>query len=127
MEKHVNIIGIIEIIFGALAALAGVVVMALAGIGGALLSTASEAPAGTGGLIAGIGLGLGILIIGIGVLEIVAGIALRSYKPWARIVVIILAALGLLSFPIGTAFGVYVLWALLNKDTVALFEPEAAA
>jgi hypothetical protein len=42
-------------------------------------------------------------------------------KPWARILVLILACLDLLIIPIGTLIGIYELWVLLNEETVKIF------
>ena len=41
---------------------------------------------------------------------------------WARWSAIVLAALTLLSFPIGTVIGALVIWYLLRRDVVRLFE-----
>jgi hypothetical protein len=54
-------------------------------------------------------------------LGLVGGIALFSYQPWARYLVIVVAALGCLNIPIGTLKGVYTLWVLLQDETVKLF------
>jgi hypothetical protein len=51
----------------------------------------------------------------------IAGLGLLKFKEWARILGIIAGAMNLLSFPIGTALGVYALWVLLHKDTQPLF------
>ena len=53
---------------------------------------------------------------------LIAGIGLLSFKPWARILTIVLSVLELLHFPFGTALGVYGLWALLSPEGTALFE-----
>jgi hypothetical protein len=53
--------------------------------------------------------------------QIIGGIGLLKMQPWARILVIVLSGLGLLSIPIGTAMGIYGLWVLLNEETVRLF------
>lgn len=55
-------------------------------------------------------------------LAIIGGIALLAYKPWARILVIVLSAIDCLSIPIGTARGVYSIWALLQDETLELFQ-----
>jgi len=52
---------------------------------------------------------------------ILAGWGLLNYKPWARILAIVLSALNLLSVPIGTVIGAYGLWVLLNTETERLF------
>ena len=63
------------------------------------------------------------LLIGfLSTLGLVGGIGLLSYLPWARYMVIVVAALGCLNIPIGTLKGVYTLWVLLQDETVKLFE-----
>ena len=63
------------------------------------------------------------LLIGfLSTLGLVGGIGLLSYQPWARFIVMIVAAVGCLNIPIGTLKGVYSLWVLLQDETVKLFE-----
>ena len=52
---------------------------------------------------------------------IIAGLGLLKFRPWARILAIIVGALHLLSFPLGTALGVYTLVVLLNNEAPAVF------
>lgn len=66
-----------------------------------------------------------VLVLLGGVLGIVGGIGLFSYQQWARILIIVLSALNCLSVPIGTAKGVYSIWALLQDDTIKLFNEKA--
>ena len=64
-------------------------------------------------------------IIGvISLLSIIGGIGLFSYQEWARILIIVMSAINCLNVPIGTAKGVYSLWALLQDDTIRLFRGE---
>jgi len=56
-----------------------------------------------------------------------AGIGLLKMQPWARIVGIIVGVLHILSFPLGTALGVYTLWVLLNAETEAMFRGQTVA
>jgi len=51
----------------------------------------------------------------------IAGLALFKYKEWARIVILIISALNLVNFPIGTALGAYSIWVLVQKETSDLF------
>jgi O-antigen/teichoic acid export membrane protein len=53
---------------------------------------------------------------------IIAGIGLFKRKNWARILTLILSVLNLLSFPIGTALGIYSIWALVQPEIVADFK-----
>ncbi len=123
MEQHVKIIGIIYIVFGALIVFGGLLLMLGLMVGGAALeATNTDGAEGVGAILAGVGFIVGLFVIAFGALEIVVAISLRNFKPWARIAQIIISAIGLLNIPIGTAVGVYALWALLNKDTIPLFE-----
>ena len=55
---------------------------------------------------------------------IIAGIGLFKRKEWARILTLILSVLHLLSFPLGTAVGVYSIWALVQPENVEAFKKE---
>lgn len=46
---------------------------------------------------------------------------LLHFRPWARILAIILAVLHIFSFPFGTALAIYTLWVLLSSETQPLF------
>jgi hypothetical protein len=45
-------------------------------------------------------------------LSVLAGIGLLTRRPWARKLALVLGVLALFRFPLGTALGVYTLWAL---------------
>lgn len=63
------------------------------------------------------------IIIGFSALfGLIGGIGLLSQQGWARYIIIIVAALGMLNIPIGTLVGVYSLWVLLQEETIKLFE-----
>ncbi len=64
------------------------------------------------------------LITVVSLLSIVGGIGLFSYKEWARILIIVMSAINCLNVPIGTAKGVYSIWALLQDETIRLFKGE---
>jgi hypothetical protein len=46
---------------------------------------------------------------------LVAGFGLLARKSWARILAIVVAILGLVSFPLGTLIGIYAIWVLLQE------------
>lgn len=60
---------------------------------------------------------------------LVGGIGLLRLQPWARILIIMLSGLELLSFPIGTVLGGFGLWVLLDRQVKDQFvsSREAAA
>jgi len=53
--------------------------------------------------------------------SLITGYGLLNYKPWARVVGIVLSAISLINIPIGTVVGAYGLWVLLNQETERLF------
>lgn len=53
--------------------------------------------------------------------EIIGGIGLLRRKEWGRILVLIVSFFNLISFPLGTALGVYSFIILLKEETVRLF------
>ena len=50
-----------------------------------------------------------------------AGWGLQRQREWARTLGMVVAAVGLLHIPLGTAAGVYVLWVLTDEATEVLF------
>ena len=58
---------------------------------------------------------LGVAVTSLAVAGIVAGIGLLSYRPWARILAIVLACINLIHLPFGTALGIYTLWVMCSS------------
>jgi len=124
MASKINTVGILWIILGVLSILGAAFVglsggAFLAGMKGAAGSTPSDAApaavmAGFMGIIAA-----ACLIFGI--VEIVAGMALRKHRSWARIVIIILSILNLFAFPLGTIVAIYSLVVLLSAEAKPAF------
>jgi len=116
MKKHVTVIAALRIGFGVLGLLIAAFLFA-AIVGGGLISGDRDAIAITGlvgTVLAGF---LGILSLP----YLIAGAGLLRFKPWARMLNLILAALDLLNAPIGTLLGAYTFWVLLQDDTDKLF------
>lgn len=59
---------------------------------------------------------IGIVVLGKGLLALAAGLGLLQRSHWARLIALVSAFLALLSIPIGTAIGIYTIWALLSKN-----------
>lgn len=57
---------------------------------------------------------------------LVLGFGLYNFRPWARILGLVLAALNLLNVPLGTALSLYAFWVLLKPETEPLFKNPAA-
>jgi hypothetical protein len=120
MESHVKIIGILYIVLSILGMIGALFIfMTLKLIGG--ISDDPNASLVLS-LVATI---VAIILVVCSVPGIIAGWGLLKYKEWARILLIILSALNILNFPFGTALGIYAIWALVQKETIALFKPQA--
>jgi hypothetical protein len=120
MDQHINIIAALNIIFGTIKLLIGLVLLGILMTGG-LISRDANAFAIT--TLVGMVIALFFAIKSLP--EILGGLGLLKRKPWARILVIILGCLDLIEFPIGTAIGIYTLWVMLNEETIAIFNGES--
>jgi hypothetical protein len=115
MNNHVTIVAALKIGLGALRLLIAIVV-SVAVVGGGLISGDPEARAIT----SVVGTAIALALAPGAVARIVGGIGLLLRKPWARILVLVLAALDLLSIPIGTLVGIYTIWVLVQDETQEL-------
>ena len=120
MKQHVTVVAALHIGFGLLKVLIAALVFLLV-VGGGIISGDAEAMAIT----AVVGLALSSFLVLTALPGIVGGLGLLKYKNWARVLVIFLAVLDLIDFPIGTMISLYTMWVLLNNDTSELFESGA--
>ncbi len=118
MEKHVQLLGVLYIVFSALGLLAAIIVF-VAVVGGGLLSGDSEAISIT--MIVGTAVGGFVALLSVP--GVIGGIGLLKRKYWAKVLVLILGILNLPGIPIGTALGVYTIWVLMNEETNPVFQP----
>ena len=128
MDTHVKVLGVLYIAFSALSLLAALfLLLAVGGAAGIVGVTAEPGDAAIAIPILGLaGTTLAFVLIVLALPGLVTGWGLISYKPWARILGLVLSVLNLLNIPIGTVLGIYGLWVLLNKDTERLFSRTAA-
>ena len=111
MEKHVQIVGILNIACGALGVLIGILLfVVLVGVG--IMSGDYEAMS----IMSIIGTALAGFFLILSIPSIIGGIFLLKRANWARVLILIISVLNLFNIPFGTALGAYSLWALLNAD-----------
>lgn len=116
MQKHIELLAILRIVYSALGFLMGIVIFVLLpGIG-----WASGDPTALK-VLEIVGSVLGGFLIVFSIPGIIAGIGLLKLRPWARILAIIFACFDIFAIPIGTALGVYSFWVLMNDKTIKLF------
>ena len=127
MSTHVKVLGALFIALSALGLLSALVVMFSFGISAGLVGIAAD-PVDADiaqPILALIGVGVTIFLLVMSVPGIIVGWGLLKFRPWARILGIVLCALQLINIPIGTAVGIYGLWVLFNSETERLFNPAA--
>lgn len=117
MEKHVSVIAALQIGLSIFGIIIGIIVLVVLSLIGGLVGDkdANFILSLVGNIVAGI-------LFLLSVPGIIAGIGLLQHKEWARILTIILSVLSLMNFPLGTAIGVYSIWALSQEETVAIFK-----
>jgi hypothetical protein len=116
-EQHVSILGWLFIVGNAFFLLiGGFVFMLLTGLGQSVSDPEARA------ILPLVGSTIGLLLALLSVPGLAAGYGLLTRKPWARVLAIVVAVLGLLNFPVGTAIGIYALWVLLQTSTANYFE-----
>jgi len=121
MRTHVDLVGILFIIWGLLTALVGVSTLAL-GIGGAsIIRSAGDTGHVAASVVVALLLTLAVIAIGWGAAHVAIGVPLRRRRPWARLLALTFGTIDLLLLPYGTALGCYALWVLLNEDGKRLF------
>ncbi len=127
METHVRILAVLLILMGLFSALAGLFALVVfGGIGGLADAVAGETGSALAGPVLGaVGAGLFMFLLAVALPGIVAGAGLLRFRPWARTFTIVLSALNLFNFPVGTALGLYGMWVLLAIETEPLFRRRA--
>ena len=122
METHAKVLGILNIVSGALGlCTALLLVIVLGGVAGAMGVDADPDAAVALPIIGLTGFAVVLLVVVVSLPALIVGYGLYRLQPWARIAGIVLSVLSLLVFPLGTVLGIYGLWVLFSKDGERLF------
>ena len=116
METNVKVLGWLYIVLGILGVIIGAIVLFVL-LGAGIVAQDGEAMA----ILFIVGVGVAGLMAVLSLPGIVTGVGLLKYRSWARVLAIILGAINLSAFPVGTVLGVYSLIVMLNDGTSALF------
>jgi Na+-transporting NADH:ubiquinone oxidoreductase subunit NqrB len=120
MRPHLHLLGILQLVWGAIGLLLGVSMLLLAAGAIAIgVTTADERIAA--GVTAGAFVVFAIALRAGGAANVWAGHALRRHQPIGRIAVLALGVLNLFVLPFGTALGIYAFWVLLHNEIRAVF------
>lgn len=122
MATHVKVIAAFYFVCGAMLVIGAFFSQMLLGLVAGIVSQSDEEGAQTGAAIVGAaGITLTVMLLALAVPFVAAGWGLLKFRPWARILGIILAAVCLTQIPFGTMLGIYALVILFKKETEALF------
>ena len=130
VDVHVKVLGALYIVYGIFGlALALIMLFIFGGVTGLVGLAAADDPEVLLAvpIIGAIGSFIVGLMLLLSVPRILAGVGLLKFRPWARVLAIVLSILGLVNFPFGTALGVYGLWVLLSGGTTPLFRAATSA
>jgi hypothetical protein len=120
MANHVKVLAYLHIAFGAILIFFGLLALLLFGGLAGIAGRSDDifvVP-----VLRGLGGAVFVVMLLLGLPEIIAAWGLLNFRPWARVLTIILSAIHLMNVPLGTALGVYGLWVLLSRDGQQLFE-----
>jgi len=126
METHVKVLGLLQIILGALGILVALFVMLMfGGVAGFVAAAGEEGSEIAVPIISLVGAFAVTFILILSIPGIFVGFGLLKFRPWARVFGIIMSILLIIHFPLGTIVGVYGLWVLLTGETEKLFAAKA--
>jgi hypothetical protein len=112
---HIRMLGILWLALSGMLLVGGAVMLAIFRTGGLW---EGGFPPGSPPFVHDILSFIGILLLGGGLLGVIAGWGLLDRQAWARMLTIVLACFALLLFmPFGTLLGIYTLWVLLPAQS----------
>lgn len=132
----VTIIAVLYFIGAAVCLLGGVLLFVGGGFLATMMNQGGDGAAGAG-ILAGLGAVAGVIVLVVGVVSALVGWGLLKLKSWARIIVIIFSALGILGalamllhfsplilvgFVIRLAINGLILWYMLKPEVAAAFQ-----
>ena len=128
MNRHLDVLVLLYVVWGALFLLAGLIGLALT-VGAAALAGRAAGDVGVelaAGLTAATFGMVAVTALAWGGIHALAGVAVRRQRPWGRAVAVVFGVLDLALLPLGTALGLYALWVLLHDEVRSRFRPVGA-
>ena len=125
MRDHIKILGILNIVLGSIGALLGLVILAVggaAGVAGVVAQSGQDVDVRVLPIIAAVVFAVAIFFFVLSLPSIIGGWGLMKFKPWSRILMIIVSIFNLFHVPLGTALGVYGIWVLFSDEGRRILE-----
>jgi hypothetical protein len=131
MEKHISLVGILNIVYRALILLGAGVLFVLAASFGYLIDALvrwgsiepDEVPSEIFNITPVILCVIATIMVVVSVVAIIGAVGVMRKREWARVLLLVISFLGLVRVPLGTILGAYSIWVLLNDETIKLFNP----
>jgi len=117
MKQHVTLVAALQIGFSTMGILGAMVVFFVFSFAGSFVSDVDVASE----VMNFLGAFLPSMLLLLSLAGLIGGIGLLRFQRWARVLVMVMAAIGCFAFPIGTIIGVYSLWVLMQDETAKLF------
>jgi hypothetical protein len=125
VQRNLQVLSILWLLCGSIEILGGVVLFVVANVLFNIVRTGnfSGPPPFVHTILTIVGTVIGIK----GILSLAAGWGLLQREHWARPLTIVMAFLGILHFPLGTALGIYTIWVLLPNESGEEYDRMALA
>jgi hypothetical protein len=120
LRAHLHLLGILQLVWGAIGLLLGVSMLLLA-MGAIAIGVGSDSDRMAAGITAVAFATFAVALLLGGGANAWAGRELRRNHPRGRLAVLWLGALNLFILPFGTALGIYAFWVLLHNRTRGVF------
>ncbi|MCK5573552.1 MAG: hypothetical protein KAJ12_12365 [Bacteroidetes bacterium] len=135
MEKHITVVGVLNIVYSSLNLLGAAVLVGVAAGSKYIVEVLYQrhvihpydVPYELWDIIPAVLILVAFLLAIFSLPGIIGGIGVLKRKEWGRIVVLVISFFNLLSIPLGTILGAYSIWAMMTSETVRLFSPEKAS
>jgi hypothetical protein len=131
MQKHVTLVGVLNIVYRSMIILEAGVLVALGFWFEPLMWTLMrshtirphEVPFEVLDFVPLILFIIAAVIVFFSILGIIGAIGVLKRKEWGRILLLVISFFHLARVPLGTILGVYSIWVLLSDETIRLFNP----
>lgn len=119
MEKHINVVAALQIGLSIFTLLLVILAYTVFNVIGSFI----DEPNGKM-ILSIIAKAIAAFLIFVSIPGLIAGLGLYRRKEWARILTLVISVIVLFNFPLGTAIGIYSIWALVQPETVAAFNKQ---
>jgi len=121
VNAHLNLLAILQMVWGSIGLLLGVSTLMLAA-GAVMIGLTSEGREILAGVTAAAFAVCAATLLAFGIGNAWAGAAIRRRQPSGRLATLGLAVPNLFVLPFGTALGIYAMWVLLHDETRSMFQ-----